>query len=249
MLTFKEYLILYEGVKSKMMAAMYGARQTPRGEVVKPEHSLHWFDMDDTLVHHDPKKGAKVIVNGPSGKKELSTSEYNSYKLGKDEKYDYSQFASSKVFADSAHPIKKMINHAQRALDNGHHVRIITARSDMVEHHALLDHLNKMGLDTSHKNFHLIRAGNVGGPSTHHNKAVSLDRELDKMKSKGHDIRRVTGYDDHKANVTDIHSVPLNDEGYTIEHKHPSVSFNGILAKKTSPSTVRLSQVYPGKSE
>lgn len=249
MLTFKQFLNLSEGARSLMMAALYGSKKTSKGEKVEPKHNLHWFDMDDTLVHHDPKKGAKVIVHGPSGKKELSTSEYNSYKLGDGEKYDYSQFASSKVFADSAHPIRKMVKHAQRLLDSGHHVRIITARADMNEHHALLSHLKNMGLDTSHENFHLIRSGNVGGPSTHHNKAVALDRELGKLKTKGHDIRRVTGYDDHKANVTTIHHVPLNDEGHTLEQKHPGVSFNGVLANKTSPSTVRLSQVYPGKSD
>lgn len=249
MLSFKNFISLTESARAKLMGAIYGEKKTAKGETVKPENELHWLDMDDTLVHHDPKKGARVIVNSPSGSKQLSTSEYNSYKLGPNEKYDYSQFASSKIFADSSQPIRKMVNHAQRLLDNGHHVRIITARADMAEHHALLDHLNRMGLDTSHENFHLVRAGNVGGPSTHSNKAFALDNVIDKLKSEGHDIKRVTGYDDHKANVTDIHSIPLDKKGTTLEQKHSGVSFNGILAKKTSPSTVRLTQVYPGKSE
>ena len=249
MLSFKNFISLSESARKALFQGIYGSKSTAKGEQVKPHNQLHWLDMDDTLVHHDPEKGARVIVNSPSGSKKLSTSEYNSYKLGPNEKYDYSQFASSKVFADSSHPIRKMVNHAQRLLDNGHHVRIITARVDMEEHHALLDHLNKMGLDTGHENFHLVRAGNVGGPSTHSNKAFALEKVLSNLKSKGHDIKRVTGYDDHKANVTDIHSIPLDKKGTTLEQKHSGTSFNGVLATKTSPSTVRLSQVYPSKSE
>ena len=108
-----------------------------------------------------------------------------------------------------------------------------------------------MGLDTGHKNFHLIRSGNVGGKTTHGNKAVAINNNLNKLKKEGADIRRVTGYDDHKANVTDIHGVPSDNEGNTLHDNHPNVSFNGVLVSQrpgAGKGKVQLKPVYPGKT-
>jgi hypothetical protein len=252
MLGFKQF-ISEQSVADTIKKTLYGPHKTAKGETVKPHQNYHWFDMDDTLVHHDPKKGAKIHVNDASGKRiqTLSTSEYNSHKLKEGHSYDYSEFADSGVFADSSHPINKMIKHAQNLLEKGHRVRIVTARSDMKNPHLLLDHLRNMGLDAGHENFHLIRAGNVGGKTTHGNKAVAINDDLNKLKDNGVDIRRVTGYDDHRANVTNIHGVPSDNQGNTLHNNHPNVSFNGVLVSQrpeAEKGNVQLETVYPGKT-
>jgi hypothetical protein len=222
MLSFTEYL-QEENLRQRLHRMIYN----PSGDV-KPEEHLHWFDMDDTLVHHDPEKGARIHVNDSEGKrvKTLSTSEYNSHKLEPGHSYDYSEFASSAKFAESASPIHKMVRHAQRLLDAGHHVHIITARSDMHQPHILLGALRQMGLDMDR--IHLHRAGNEGKNPTHVNKAKVLARVLQKTKKMGHNIRRVVGYDDHPANVTSIHDVAANPAGQTLRQIHPDVEFQGI---------------------
>jgi hypothetical protein len=223
MLTFKAFLE-EESVKKKLTQAMYS--NPPGG--VKPEEHLHWFDMDDTLVHHDPERGAKIHVKDASGKrvKTLSTSEYNSHKLEPGHSYDYGEFASSHKFAESASPIHKMVRHAQRLLDTGHHVHIITARSDMENPHVLLGSLKQMGLDMDR--IHLHRAGNEGKNPTHVNKARVLNKVIRRLNNKGNNIKRVVGYDDHPANVTSIHDVEASPSGQTLKQLHPDVEFHGI---------------------
>jgi hypothetical protein len=222
MLGFKEFL-----EEEKLLQKLKRAIYEPEGGV-KPEEHLHWFDMDDTLVKHDPEKGAKIRVKDSAGNhvKTLSTSDYNRYKLEPGHSYDYSEFASSKKFADSASPIHKMVRHAQRLVDAGHHVHIITARADMEHPHILLGALKQMGLDMD--KIHLHRAGNEGKNPTHVNKAITLNRVIRKLKTQGHNIRKVTGYDDHPANVTSIHDVGANPAGQTLKQIHPNIDFGGI---------------------
>lgn len=222
MLTYKGYLE-EKRLVDRLKKMIYG----PEGGVAPEEH-LHWFDMDDTLVKHDPEKGAKIRVKDADGNhvKTLSTSEYNSHKLEPGHSYDYSEFASSHKFAESASPIHKMIRHAQRLVEAGHHVHIITARADMEHPHILLSALKQMGLDMD--KVHLHRAGNEGKNPTHVNKARVLNRVIRRLQSQGHNIRRVVGYDDHPANVTSIHDVPANPAGQTLKQIHPDVDFRGI---------------------
>lgn len=229
MLPFKSFIQLDEQLLKSLMKKMYGG-----------EPSVHWFDMDDTLVTHDPVKGAKVRVNDEKGNRvqTLSTSEFNTHVKGNNLKpghsYDFKEFADSKVFANSAHPIRKMINHAQRLLDAGHHVHIITARSDLKHPEILLGSLKQMGLDTSHPNFHLHRAGNVDIDSreknpTHINKAIMLHRILTNLRFGLHGIKKIVGYDDHKANVNEIYTTPLEElGGKSLRDHHTDKEFQGI---------------------
>ena len=73
--------------------------------------TLHAFDMDEVLFHHDHSK-LKVHVKDQQGKRvqSLTNTEYNDHKLKHGHSYDYSDFKSHKVFQKSAHPIHKMIN-------------------------------------------------------------------------------------------------------------------------------------------
>ena len=236
MLPFKSFIQLEEQLLKSIMKKLYGG-----------EKSLHWFDMDDTLVTHDPEKGAKVHVNDEKGNRveTLSTSEFNTHVKGNNLKpghsYDFKEFTDSKVFANSAHPIRKMINHAQRLLDNGHHVHIITARSDLEHPEILLGALKQMGLDTSHPNFHLHRAGNYGKNPTHINKARMLHYILKEPKFGLSGIKHVVGYDDHKPNVDDaIHKTPIEGEKSLID-LHPHINFVGVHYTPKG----KVKRVYP----
>lgn len=195
---------------------------------IAPEHHLNWFDLDNTLFNYHPEHGAKIHVKDSGGKrvKTLSTSEYNSHKLEPGHSYDYSEFASSHKFAESAIPIHKMIRHAQRLLDAGHHVHIITARADMDHPHVMLGALKDMGLDMDR--IHLHRAGNEGKNPTHVNKARTLNKVIRRLNAQGHTIKRVIGYDDHPANVTTIHDVAASPSGQTLKELHPNIEFHGI---------------------
>ena len=225
-LTFKQFVQLDEqSLLKALMKKIYGGETT-----------ANWFDLDDLLVKHDENKGAKVNVVDNQGNhiQSLTTSQYNSHvehnMLQPNQHYDYKQFADSNVFANSAHPIRKMINHAQRLLDNGHFVHIITARSDMDNPQVFLGALKQMGLNTDHPRFHLHRAGNfVEKNPTHINKAKMLDRMLTDPRFGLDKVRHVVGYDDHKPNVTSIYTTPIAElGGKTIRQRHPNKEFAGI---------------------
>lgn len=237
MLSFTEFL-QEESLRQRLHKAIYN----PPDDVT-PQQKFSWVDIDDTSVHHDPNKGAKVRVKDSAGNhvKTLSTSEYNSHKLEPGQSYDYGEFASSDKFAESAHPIHKMVRHVQRLLDAGHHVHFITARADMDKPHVMLGALKQMGYDMDR--IHLHRAGNEGKNPTHVNKARTLDRAIRRLQAQGHDIKRVVGYDDHIPNVTDIYDVPALADGSTLRQNHPGISFHGVHVIRKDKDKIKLKRV------
>ena len=124
------------------------------------------FDIDDTLF----RTKAKVLVRkvGDGGKpKHLSPRQFNSYKLGKDEYFDYGEFKSSKLFYQTATPIGKMVKKAKAIIRNavakGSKVIIVTARSDMDDKNLFIKTFEMHGIPMD--NVHVYRAGNSGGSS------------------------------------------------------------------------------------
>lgn len=83
------------------------------------------FDIDDTLIHTT----AQIIVN-KKGKffKKISNSEYNEYKLGRDEEFDYSEFNDPNIL--DKENFTKYWQTLKREYHKGTHIGIITARSD-----------------------------------------------------------------------------------------------------------------------
>ena len=68
------------------------------------------FDIDDTLFHTtatiNVKKDGKVIKN-------LTNQEFNTYKLGKGEEFDFAEFKNAEKFAKESRPIGKMLEKAK----------------------------------------------------------------------------------------------------------------------------------------
>lgn len=173
--------------------------------------TLHAFDMDETLFHHDHSI-LKVHVKDTQGKhvKSLTNQEFNTHQLEPGHQYDFGDFRSHSVFEKSAHPIHKMIAKLKAIHKNNKNVEIVTARSDMDDKHGFMNALKKHGIDPHE--IHVRRAGNLGpgNPAVNKKKVIS-----DLIKQHGYN--KVHLYDDSHSNLT--HFLDLKKE-------HPNVEFN-----------------------
>lgn len=152
------------------------------------------FDMDETLLAHDPKH-LKVHVRDNQGKllKSLTNQEFNKYKLKPGEHFDFKDFRSAKVLGQSAHPIKPMINRLNQLKRRGFKTEIVTARADLDDKHKVKKHLKRFGIDI--KTTHLRRAGNIEGTSTGDRKRKVISDQIKK-----HKYNEVHLYDDDLGN-------------------------------------------------
>lgn len=122
------------------------------------------FDIDDTLF----RTTAKIAVYDTKLQKvtrELSTSEYNSYKLKQGEVYDYKQFKDAAKFYKESVPIAKMMAKAKAILANSiknplSRVIIITARNNFDHRDKFLATFRKYGFDID--KVRVERAGMIG---------------------------------------------------------------------------------------
>lgn len=172
--------------------------------------TLHAFDMDETLFHHDDSK-LKVHVNDEHGKRvhSLTNQEYNSHKLKPGHKYDYSEFRSTHVFKKSAQPIHKMIRKLKAIHKNNKNVEILTARSDLDDKKGFMNKLKGHGINT--KKVHVRRAGNQPGNPGENKKKVLHDL------IKKHGYTKVHLYDDSTDNLKHFKSLKAD---------HPNVEFH-----------------------
>jgi hypothetical protein len=127
--------------------------------------ALTVFDIDETLFHTHAKI---LVIKDDKVVKELDNREFNVYKLGPGEHFDFKQFRDAKFFNDTSVPIDKMWRKAKSTLDTvgrrpGSKVIIVTARSDFDDKDTFLDTFRKHGLDID--KIHVHRAGNLELPS------------------------------------------------------------------------------------
>ena len=176
----------------------------------------HYVDIDDTLMHTT----AKIGVKDPSGKtvKRLSNSEYNTYNLPHGHSYDYSEFKDSDKFDKESKPIPSMINRVNKIQRNiskspGSKVHLLTARADFDNKDRFLDTFRKQGMDMN--NIHVHRVGNM--PGNDHPAVKKAKVILDHIKKHGY--KKVTMYDDSKANLQAF----LN-----MKKQHPDVDFTAF---------------------
>jgi len=154
------------------------------------------FDIDDTMFISK----ARVIVKNKNNKTEkpLTPQEFNSYKLGKDEYFDYGEFRSSKIFYQTATPIARMVEKAKAIIKNatakGSKVIVVTARSDMDDKDLFIKTFEAHGIPM--KNVYVERAGNMSGKNSAANKSIIFRKYL-----KTDEYARVRLFDDHKENL------------------------------------------------
>jgi hypothetical protein len=159
--------------------------------------TLHAFDMDDTLFHHDDRF-LKVHVVDQHGRivRSLNNREFNNDQLKPGESYDFKAFKSSRLFAKSAHPIRPMLAKLKAIHKQNKNVEILTARSDLKDKDLFGRHLARHGIDIN--KVHVRRAGNLpGDPATTKRQVLS-----DLIKQHGYNA--VHFYDDSERNVQSI---------------------------------------------
>jgi hypothetical protein len=176
--------------------------------------SLSVFDIDDTLFSTTTqvlvKKDDKVV-------EKLTPAEFNVYKLKDGEEFDFAQFRSAKVFADTAKPIETVFKTAKKliskfSMNPDKRIIIVTARADLDDKQLFLNTFKKYGFDIS--KVHVYRAGNIKAPGAEAKKQIVRDQ----MKAAKYQYARM--FDDAKANL---------DKFMELKQEFPDVHFEAFL--------------------
>lgn len=178
------------------------------------------FDIDDTMF----KTKARVKIN-PSGKV-LTPKQFNTYKLGKGESFDFGEFKSAEIFKKTAVPIGKMIAKFKAILKNavksGSKVIIVTARADMDDKKLFLDTFRSHGINIDQS--HIYRAGNLGLKGSAEAKAQVFKQFLDTG-----EYSRIRLFDDDKSNLKALLS--LKDDYNDVEFEAWLANDKGQIKK------------------
>lgn len=177
------------------------------------ESSIHYFDIDDTLAH--PSHKVKIHVLDKKGERveSLSTTQFNTYKLPKGHRYDFSDFRSADLF--EFEPIRPMLAKMKAIEKKGNKVEILTARSDFDNQPKFAEKWKSFGVDIN--KIHVRRAGNHSGLGPAAGKAKVIADAITKY---GYD--KIYLYDDSKANI---------DAMLDLKKQFPKVTFIGYLVQ------------------
>jgi hypothetical protein len=176
------------------------------------------FDIDDTLFHTT----AKIAVIKDSKKvKDLTNQEFNTYKLGSGESFDFSQFRDAMKFNMESKPIGKMLDKAKIILRNSQKnpfskVIIVTARNDFDNKKVFLDTFRKHGLDID--KIRVERAGKIGDIDDVAFKKVIIIRNYLLTKQ----FARVRLFDDSMTNLKAFAK---------LKSEFPNIKFEAYFAK------------------
>ena len=156
--------------------------------------SLTIFDIDDTLFHTT----AKISIIDQAGNviRKLDNQQYNTYKLGAGESFDFGEFRNAELFNKKSQPIRPMIAKLKAIIRNSKGGRIImlTAREDFDNKKVFLDTFKRYGIDMNKVYVH--RSGNLKSGTTAEKKAQIISSYLDTGV-----YGRVRLYDDAKSNL------------------------------------------------
>lgn len=179
---------------------------------------LSVWDIDDTLFV-SPKTHIYVLKNGSVVKK-LTTEEFNGYRLGGGEKFDFFEFRDANLFFNTARPLSANLTKAKAALESRtSFVMVLTARSDFNDKSVFLKKFETYGLNMSSPNIHVVRSGNLG-MSTSEGKKEVLKSVLNTGKFKSADM-----YDDDSRNLDAFLSLKSNGiklAAYIVKEGHIS---------------------------
>ena len=156
---------------------------------------LSIFDIDETLFYSKAK--VKVVKDGKVIKT-LDNVQFNNYKLGNGEDFDFGEFKSAKIFNQTSTPIGRMIAKAKAIIRNavakGSKVIFVTARGDLDDKKLFISTFKAQGLDM--KNVYVERAGNLGPNKPEKNKRIVFKKYLDTG-----NYKRIRLFDDHVENL------------------------------------------------
>ena len=162
------------------------------------------FDFDDTLFHTDcrvevvDKKTRKVL-------KRLLSSQFNHYKLGEDEEFDFREFEdTSKILQGKP---AKMLRAAQNVSDavakgrSDSDIYVVTARAGNGTEDAITSVLKKHGVNIKRENVYAAGNSAKSGADIPSEKAKIVKSIRDKHDGK------IMFYDDSSANVAAVKDV------------------------------------------
>lgn len=184
--------------------------------------SLTIFDIDETLFHTT----AKITVM-KDGKpiKALTNWEFNTYKLGNGESFDFGEFKNAQKFNQESRPIRPMLAKLKAIINSSRDGRIIflTAREDFDDKEVFLDTFRKYGIDMNRVYVH--RAGNLKTGTIAEKKVKIIDSYLETGV-----YGRVRLYDDSEKNIVEFLAMKKN---------YSEIDFEGYLVQKDG-KTLRL---------
>jgi hypothetical protein len=189
-------------------------------ESVRP---LQVFDIDGTVF--DPNAKVRVL-HGNKLVDSLNHEQFNTHKLPKGHRYDFSEFRSAEKFAESK-PKQRMLHklrtlHSKTKQDGGK-VIINTARADFDDKEKFLDVFRKHNVDID--DIHVHRAGNIdddGTTTIGERKANIIRNHLETG-----DFTHVSLYDDGKENL---------DHFLALKKEFPHIHFNAHHVKPDGKS-------------
>jgi len=204
---------------------------------------LSFFDIDETIF----KTFAKIIVKDKhSGKvlKELDNQEFNSYKLGENEEFDFGQFRNAKLFKETSIPIDKTIKRVQRMIDkiestergSGSRIIFLTARADFDNKHDVIETFEKYGIKIKKPTTYIERSGNIKTGTVDEKKKQIMLRYLQEGK-----YRRIRLIDDHKANLKALLDIEKNlpptienavRQYYGLDENEKAIEFFALYVKE-----------------
>jgi hypothetical protein len=212
--TYENAKAMYEAFSEDFKNSLIEEYIEEKARGTRRKTTAHMYDMDETLFGHDHSK-VKVHIHDKDGNtiKTLSNQEFNDHKFSDEEKesghhYNFDEFRSSKVFGQSAKPLKKMIKHLNRQKARGYDTHIVTARSDMDDQPAFAKYLLKYGIQinpntTGSGHTHVHRTGNLEGSNVGVKKRDTLERL-----SKKHGYKKFHMYDDAKKVLNAVQNTP-----------------------------------------
>jgi hypothetical protein len=173
---------------------------------------ITFIDIDETLF----RTFAMIyVLDKETGqiKKKLTNQEFNTYKLKDDEDFDFREFRSAKIFANTSIPINKTINRVKRMMQNlderGSKIILLTARADFDDKETFLQTFKRYGLPID--KMYVERVGNFIERSEiykHIIKKSGMPKSIAEMKEKvilsyieSGQYRRVRLIDDDMKNI------------------------------------------------
>ena len=179
----------------------------------KNVNKLSVWDIDDTLFR---SRDLRIfIIKNNQIIKELTTSEWNHYRLKPGENPDFSQFKDGSIFFHSAKPLSKNLRVAKSALESKDTMLMtLTARSKTNSKDLFLKKFKTYGIDMNKSTSHSVFAGDLG-MTTSKAKAHVLDSCLATKKFKS-----IYMYDDHPDNLIEF---------LKLQTKYKEVEFSAFL--------------------
>lgn len=173
------------------------------------------WDIDETLFN---TKALIYVMKGGELVRKLTNQEFNTYKLGAGESFDFREFRDARHFRDTSEPIakaiRKLIAIHKNVKAKGSKMVVITARSDFDDRDIFLDTFRKQGIDID--DIHVHRAGNLNAPNSAEGKKIYIKQYLDTGK-----YARVRLFDDAISNLQMLKG---------LASEYPNVKFETYLA-------------------